>query len=96
MFWGGGLFQVFGTYTTPVGRGLDDGSPENMEGETSFGAVRGVAEEGGSGPDHLSKFLPRGGPGGATIWFGNLGVDSSDATKIWGGTHVFHASVERD
>ena len=52
-----------------------------MEGETSLGEVRGVSEEGGSGPDNLSKVLPCSGPGGDTLWVENLGVDGSDDTK---------------
>ena len=46
-----------------------------------MGADREVAEEGGSGTDNFRKVLLRGGPGGATIWVGNLGVDSSYAEK---------------
>ena len=49
--------------------------------------VRGVDDEGGIGPDCLRKFLPHGGPGGATLWVGNLGVDSSDTEKLEG-VHV--------
>ena len=30
-----------------------------------------LRREGGSGPDHLRKFLPRSVTGGATIWVGN-------------------------
>ena len=51
-----------------------------MEGETSLGAVSEVAEAGGSEPDHLRKVIPRGVTGSATIWVGNLGVDSRDAS----------------
>ena len=52
-----------------------------MEGETSLGTVREVAEEVGSVSDRHIKVLPRGGTGGVTIWAGNLGVDGSDAEK---------------
>ena len=57
------------------------GSPEHLEGKISLGMVREVAEEGGTIPYCLIKFLPRSGPGGSTIWFGNLGVDGSYAQK---------------
>ena len=60
-----------------------------MEGETISGAVREVSEEGGSGTDHLRKFLSRVGLGGATLWVENLGVDGSDDAKTRGGTHGF-------
>ena len=55
-----------------------------MEVKTRLGTVREVAEERGSGPDGLSKVLPLGGPGGATLWVVNLDVDGSDAAKIEG------------
>ena len=43
--------------------------------------VREVAEEGGSGPEHLSKVLPHSVPGSDTLWVGNLGVYGSNAAK---------------
>ena len=46
-----------------------------------LGAVREVADEGGSGPNLLRKGLPHSGPGGTTLWVGNLGVDRSDDAK---------------
>ena len=52
-----------------------------MEGKTSLGEVREVSEEERIGPENLSKVLSHSGPGGATIWVGNLGVDISDAAK---------------
>ena len=65
---GRGLFQVLGADTAPSGRVLDGGSPEHSEGKTSLGVVREATKVGGSGPNHLSKVLPRGGSGGATLW----------------------------
>ena len=56
-----------------------------------MGTVREVAEEGGSGPNRIIKVLLRGGPGGATIWFGNLAVAGSNAAKTLGVTREFHA-----
>ena len=52
-----------------------------------MGTIREVAEEGGSGPNCLSKFLTRGGTVSATLWVGKLGVDGSDAEKLKG-VHV--------
>ena len=58
-----------------------------------MGTVREVAKEGGSGPDCLIEVIPRGGPGGATLWVGNLGVDGSDAAKIEGVHVIFLREV---
>ena len=55
---------------------------EHLEGKISLGTVREVADEGGSRPDCLIKFLPRSCPGGSTSWVGNLGVDGSYAEKL--------------
>ena len=60
--------------------------------EKGFRDVREVSDEGGIGPNHLSKVLLRGGPGGATIWVRNLGVDNSDAAKTRGGPPEFHVT----
>ena len=57
-----------------------------------MGAVREVAKAGWSRPDHLGKVLPRGGSGGDTLWFGNLGVDGSDDAKYLEGTRGFPAA----
>ena len=46
-----------------------------------MGAVRGVAEEVGIVPDHLSKVLPIGSPGGATLSVGNQGFDGINDIK---------------
>ena len=51
--------------------------------------VREVAQAGGSVPDHIRKVLRRGGPSGATLWVGNLGVDGSDVAKYLGVTRGF-------
>ena len=82
--------------TTLVGKGLAGGSPEHLEGETILGEVREVAEEGRSVPNHLSKVIPHSGPGGATLWFVNLGSDGRDAAKPCGGTCEFHPAGDRD
>ena len=71
----GGFLQVFGACPTPAGQGLAGGSTEHREAETSLGAFREVAEEGGSGPDSCRKVLPSGGPGGAPLWGRNMGID---------------------
>ena len=52
-----------------------------------MGTFRGVAEEVGSRLDCLRKVLPRDGPGGATLWVRNLGVNGGDAGKFEG-VHV--------
>ena len=67
-----------------------------MEDETILGKVKEVAETGGSGFDNLRKVLPRGGPGGDTLWVRNLGADSSNAAKTRGGTRGFPASGDGD
>ena len=67
-----------------------------MEGKKILGAVEEVAEEGGSGTDHLSKVLPCISPGGATLWVGKLGVDGSDAAKTRGGSCGFPVSGDRN
>ena len=46
-----------------------------------MGAFREVAKARGIGTDNLSKVLLRGGPGGATLWVGNLVVDGSNDAK---------------
>ena len=79
-----------------VGRGLAGGFPEHLEGETSLGTVREVAEEVGSRPNGLSKVLPRSGPGGATLWVANLGIDGSDDGKNREGPGVFLAAGDGD
>ena len=61
-----------------------------------MGEVREVAKTGGSGPDHIRKDVPCGGPGGATLWVGNLGVDGSNATKTLGGTRRFTEAGDGD
>ena len=61
-----------------------------------MGVVRVVNKAGGSRPSHLRKVPPRGGPGGATLWVGNLGVDSSDAAKVYGAKYGFPTSSDRD
>ena len=76
---------------TPVGRGLADGFTEHREGEKSLGEFREVSEDGGSRPNRLRKVLPRGGPGGAPIWVGNLGFDVRDVVKTREGTCGFLA-----
>ena len=80
VFLGGGLLQLFGADPTSVGKVLAGGSQEHLEGETSVGMVREVAEEGWSGTDCLRRVLPCSGPGSANIWVENLGVYSSDVT----------------
>ena len=57
--------------------------------------VREVSDVGGSGSDHLRKVLPRVGPGGATIWLENLGVDGSNAAKTRGVARGFPAAGDR-
>ena len=54
-----------------------------------MGALGGVAEEIGSRPDSCSKFIPSGGPSGASFWGGNMGLDGNDDAKNGGGTHGF-------
>ena len=44
-----------------------------------------VSEEGGSGTDSLIKVLQIGGPGGAPLWGGNLGLDGNNAAKTFRG-----------
>ena len=53
---------------------------------------REFSEEGGIGPDRLSKFQLFGVPDGAPLWGGNLGFESSDTAKQLGGTHGFLAA----
>ena len=72
------------------------GLPEHSEGEKNLGKFREVAEEGGSGPDSLSKVLTIGGPGGAPLWGGNLGLVGNNAAKTLGGTRGFLAAGDRD
>ena len=69
---------------------------EHMEGKTSLRTVMEVAEEGGRGTDRLRKFLTHGGPGGDTLWVGNLGVDGNYSEKNRGGTREFHATGDGD
>ena len=69
------------TCPKPVGRGLDGGYPEHWVVDKRLGTFREVAEEGGSGPDLLSKVLPSGGTGGDHLWGGNMGFDGNDAAK---------------
>ena len=40
--------------------------------------------------------MPHGGPGGTTLWVGNLGVDGSDDAKNLGGTLGFTVEGDRD
>ena len=54
--------------------------------------AREVAEAGGCASEHFGKVLLGGGPGGATIWVRNLGVDNSDAAKTRGGPPEFHVT----
>ena len=91
VFLGGAFFQLFGVGLTLVGQGLDSGSSEHLEVDTTSGTVREFSEEGGSGPDRLRTVLPSGGPGGATLYVRNLGVDGSDAAKL----KVVHVSFMR-
>ena len=63
-----------------------------MEVNTGLGAFMEVAEEGGGVPNSLIKAPPIGGPGGAPLWGGNLGLDENDAAKTLGGTRGFLAA----
>ena len=67
-----------------------------MEGETSLGEVKEVAEEVGRVSNNVIKVLPCGGPGGDTLWFGNLGVDGSDDAKYLEGKRGFTAAGDGD
>ena len=72
---------MFGAGPTSDRQGLAGNSSLQLDGKTNLGALREVAKEGGSGTDHLRNVLPCGGPGCATLWVGNLGVDVSNAAK---------------
>ena len=61
-----------------------------------MGEVKEVSDEGGRVSNHVSKVLPCGGPGGDTLWFGNLGVDGSDDAKYLEGTRGFPAAGDGD
>ena len=50
-----------------------------------MGALEEVSEERGSRHDSCSKFLPSGGPGGASFWGGSMGLDCNNAAKTGGG-----------
>ena len=96
LFWGSWLFQIFGAGPILVRQILIGGFPDHLESKTSLGTFKDVAEEGGRGPNHLIKFLPRGGPGGATIWVRNLDIGVSYASKTWGGTRAFYTAGDRN
>ena len=61
-----------------------------------LGVVREVADDRGSGPNHIRKFIPCGGPYGATLCVGNLGVDGRNDTKTRWDKSEFPAVGDRD
>ena len=87
---GKALEGMFNTYKDSLPEG------EHRHGEKRFGVLGEVAEERGSRPDNFSKFLPSGGPSGASFWGGNMGLDRNDAAKTGGGTRGFLEAGGRD